>query len=118
MSDADEKLIVKLGQGMSEQNEILRMIAASLRSIESHLRQMAVSSNPAPNYQRTLTEYPRLTGPRSAQQSSIGMATAPRPSNGAARSSRADLPRINSNARFGSRAISGRMRMEISGMRG
>jgi len=34
MSDADEKLIVKLGQRMSEQNEILRMIAASLRSIE------------------------------------------------------------------------------------
>jgi len=63
MSDADEKLIVKLGQGMSEQNEILRMIAASLRSIESHLRQMAVSSNPAPNYQRTLTEYPTFDWP-------------------------------------------------------
>jgi hypothetical protein len=63
MSDADEKLIVKLGQRMSEQNEILRMIAASLRSIESHLRQMAVSSNPAPNYQRTLTEYPTFDWP-------------------------------------------------------
>src|SRR5262249_33984479 len=34
------------------------MIAASLEGIESHLRQMAISSNPAPNYQRPLSEYP------------------------------------------------------------
>ena len=58
MSDIDEKLIVKLGQRLSEQNEILRVIAASLQGVESHLRQMAVSSNPAPNYQRPLSEYP------------------------------------------------------------
>jgi hypothetical protein len=58
MSDIDEKLIVKLGQRLSEQNEILKVIAASLQGVESHLRQMAVSSNPAPNYQRPLSEYP------------------------------------------------------------
>jgi len=58
MSETDEKLIVKLGQRISEQNEILRMIAASLQGVESHLRQMAVSSNTAPNYQRSLSEYP------------------------------------------------------------
>jgi hypothetical protein len=58
MSDIDEKLILKLGQRIGEQNEILRMIAASLEGIESHLRQMAISSNPAPNYQRPLSEYP------------------------------------------------------------
>jgi hypothetical protein len=58
MSDIDEKLIVKLGQRLSEQNEILRVIAASLQGVESHLRQMALSSNPAPNYQRPLSEYP------------------------------------------------------------
>ena len=58
MSDMDEKLIVKLGQRISEQNEIFRGIAASLEGIESHLRQMAISSNPAPNYQRPLSEYP------------------------------------------------------------
>lgn len=57
MSDLDEKLIVKLGQRISEQNEILRMIAASLEGVESHLRQIAVSSNVAPNYQRPLSEY-------------------------------------------------------------
>jgi hypothetical protein len=59
MSNLDhaEKLIVALGQRISEQNEMLRMIAASLQGIESHLRQIAVSSNPAPNYQRPLTEY-------------------------------------------------------------
>ena len=58
MSDVSEKLIVKLGQRISEQNEIFRMIAASLEGIESHLRQIAISSNPAPNYQRSLNEYP------------------------------------------------------------
>jgi DdrB-like protein len=60
MSEIDhaEKLIVTLGQRIGEQNGILPTIAASLRSIESHLRQMAISSNPAPNYQRLLSEYP------------------------------------------------------------
>jgi len=58
MSDTDGNLIVKLGQRMNEQNEILRMIAASLEGVELHLRQIAVSSNPAPNYQRPLSEYP------------------------------------------------------------
>jgi hypothetical protein len=58
MSNIDEKLIVKLGQRISEQNGILRTIAASLQGVESHLRQIAVSSNPAPNYQRPLSEYP------------------------------------------------------------
>jgi len=43
MSDVEEKLIVKLGQRINEQNEILRMIAASLEGVESHLRQIAVS---------------------------------------------------------------------------
>jgi len=58
MSDVDEKLIVKLGQRITEQAEILRMIAASLQGVEGGLRQMAVSSNTAPNYQRLLSEYP------------------------------------------------------------
>jgi hypothetical protein len=47
-----------LGQRISEQNEILQMIAASLQGVESHLRQIAISSNPAPNYQRPLSDYP------------------------------------------------------------
>src|SRR5215475_2705839 len=58
MSETDEKLIVKLGQRLNEQNEILRMIAASLEGVELHLRQIAISSNPAPHYQRSLSEYP------------------------------------------------------------
>jgi hypothetical protein len=61
--DHAEKLIVTLGQRIGEQSGILRTIAASLRSIESHLRQMAVSSNPAPNYQRPLSEYPTFDWP-------------------------------------------------------
>jgi DdrB-like protein len=63
MSDTDEKLIVKLGQRISEQNEILQMIAESLQGVESHLRQIALSSNPAPNYQRSLSEYPTFDWP-------------------------------------------------------
>jgi hypothetical protein len=60
MSETDraEKLIASLGQRISEQNELLRMIAESLRGVETHLRQIAASSNPAPNYQRLLSEYP------------------------------------------------------------
>src|SRR5215510_759351 len=57
-TDRSEKLIITLGQRVNEQNEILRMIAASLQGVESYLRQIAVSSNPAPNYQRLLSEYP------------------------------------------------------------
>ena len=56
--DRSEKLIVTLGQRISEQNEILQMVAASLKGVESHLRQIAISSNPAPNYQRPLSDYP------------------------------------------------------------
>ena len=56
--DRSEKLIVTLGQRISEQNEILQMVAASLKGVESHLRQIAISSNPAPNYQRALSDYP------------------------------------------------------------
>ena len=56
--DRAEKLIVTLGQRISEQNKLLRMIATSLQGVESHLRQMAISSNPAPDYQRLLSEYP------------------------------------------------------------
>ena len=60
MSDKDhsEKLIVTLGQRIGEQNGILRAIVASLHGVEAHLRQIALSSNTAPNYQRLLSEYP------------------------------------------------------------
>ena len=118
MPDIDEKLIVTLGQRLSEQNEILRMIAASLQGAESHLRQIAILLNPAPNYQRPLTEYPILIGPPSAQPFSIGMTTARQPSNGTARSSHADRQIISLRRRSGFRAVSGRMQMEITGMRG
>jgi hypothetical protein len=65
MSDKDhaEKLIVTLGQRICEQNGTLRTIAASLQGLESHLRQIALSSNPAPNYQRPLNEYPTFDWP-------------------------------------------------------
>lgn len=56
-TDHVEKLIVALGQRVSEQNKILWMIAESLQNMEAHLRQLAISSNPAPNYQRPLSEY-------------------------------------------------------------
>jgi predicted flavoprotein YhiN len=48
--DQAEKLIVTLGQRIGEQNGILRAIAASLQGVEAHLRQIAISSNTAPNY--------------------------------------------------------------------
>jgi|SRR5262249_38890005 len=65
MSDKDhaEKIIVTLGLRIGEQNGILRTIAASLQGLESHLRQIALSSNPAPNYQRPLNEYPTFDWP-------------------------------------------------------
>jgi DdrB-like protein len=65
MSDTDrtEKLILTLGQRISVQNELLQIIAASLQGVEAHLRQIAISSNPAPNYQRPLSEYPGFDWP-------------------------------------------------------
>jgi DdrB-like protein len=39
------------------------MIAASLHGIEANLRQMAISSNTTPNYQRLLSEYPSFDWP-------------------------------------------------------
>jgi DdrB-like protein len=77
MTDMDEKLIVKLGQRITEQTEVLRVIAASLHGVESHLRQIAVSSNPAPNYQRALSEYPTF------DWTSIGAAVLSRDDDGA-----------------------------------
>lgn len=56
-NDRIEKLITALGQRMNALNKTLHMIAESLQDIESHLRQIAISSNPAPNYQRPLSEY-------------------------------------------------------------
>jgi DdrB-like protein len=56
-NDRVEKLITALGQGIRAQNAIVQAIAISLQEIESHLRQIVVSFNPAPNYQRTLSEY-------------------------------------------------------------
>jgi DdrB-like protein len=59
MADTDhtEKLIVTLGNRISEQSRIFQMIAASLQGIDSNLRQIAISSYPAPNYQRSLSEF-------------------------------------------------------------
>ena len=57
-NDRVEKLITTLGQRLIVQNEIMQAIANSLEEIESHLRQIAISNNPAPNYQRPLSEYP------------------------------------------------------------
>jgi len=56
--DRIEKLITVLGQRTNALNEIMREMAISLQEIESHLRQIAISSDPAPNYQRALSEYP------------------------------------------------------------
>jgi hypothetical protein len=56
-ADHFEKLIITLGQRISAQNKILQTIAESLQEMELHLRQIAISSNPAPNYQRPLSEY-------------------------------------------------------------
>jgi hypothetical protein len=80
MSDMDrtEKLIITLGQRMSALNELLQMIAESLRGVESHLRQIAVSSNQAPNYQRLLSEHPHFDWP------SIGAAVLNKDADGAA----------------------------------
>jgi len=117
MSEADEKLIIKLGQRINEQNEILRMIAASLEGIESHLRQIAVSSNPAPNYQRHLSEYPTFDWP------SIGAAVLNRDGDGvtAVEWNGQVFTRRSPNNKFDAAvcflAILGRILMAISGMR-
>jgi len=55
--DHIEKLIITLGQRTNQTNEILHTISETLQDIESHLRQIAVSSNPAPNYKRPLSDY-------------------------------------------------------------
>jgi ssDNA-binding DdrB-like protein len=55
--DRIERLITVLGQRMNGMNKTLQMIAESLQGVESHLREMAVSSNPAPNYRRPLSDY-------------------------------------------------------------
>jgi hypothetical protein len=59
-NDRIEKLITAVGQQMNALNKTLHIIAESLQDIESHLRQLAISSNPAPNYQRPLSEYPNF----------------------------------------------------------
>jgi hypothetical protein len=78
MPDTDyfEKLIVALGQRISGQNKILQTIAQSLQEMELHLRQLAISSNPAPNYQRPLSEYANF------DWSSIGAAVLTRDKDG------------------------------------
>jgi DdrB-like protein len=55
--DRIEKLITVLGQLMNGLNKTLQMIAESLQGVESHMLQIAVSSNPAPNYRRPLSDY-------------------------------------------------------------
>jgi ssDNA-binding DdrB-like protein len=52
------------------------MIATSVQGIETHLRQIAFSSNVAPNYQRHLSEYPTF------DWSSIGTTVLNRDSDG------------------------------------
>lgn len=55
--DRIEKLVTVLGQRINEQNGILHLIAESLQGIEASLHDIAVASNPAPNYRRPLGEY-------------------------------------------------------------
>jgi DdrB-like protein len=55
--DRIEKLIIVLGQRMNGLNKTLQMIAESLQSVELHLREISISSNPAPNYRRPLSDY-------------------------------------------------------------
>ena len=60
MLDYTGKLITALGQRLTAQNEILHLIAESLQGIDASLRQIALSANPAPNYQRPLNEFPNF----------------------------------------------------------
>jgi hypothetical protein len=53
-NDHLKQLIVALERRTEGQSKILHLIAESLQGIEAHLRQIALSSNPAPNYQRPL----------------------------------------------------------------
>ncbi|MCI0388072.1 MAG: single-stranded DNA-binding protein [Acidobacteria bacterium] len=55
--DRIEKLITVLGQRMNTLTRMLQMIAESLQGVELHLREMSISSNPAPNYRRPLSDY-------------------------------------------------------------
>jgi hypothetical protein len=55
--DRIEKLITVLGQRMNALTRTLQMIAESLQGVELHLREMSISSNPAPNYRRPLSDY-------------------------------------------------------------
>jgi hypothetical protein len=56
-NDHLKQLLVAMERRTEGQSKILHLIAESLQGIESHLRQIALSSNPAPNYQRPLSEY-------------------------------------------------------------
>src|SRR5262245_20801206 len=55
--DRIEKLITVLGQRMNALTRTLQMIAESLQDVELHLRDISISSNPAPNYRRPLSDY-------------------------------------------------------------
>jgi len=55
--DRIEKLITLLGQRMNALTRTLQMIAESLQGVELHLHEMSISSNPAPNYRRPLSDY-------------------------------------------------------------
>jgi ssDNA-binding DdrB-like protein len=55
--DRIEKLITVLGQRMNALTQTLQMIAESLQGVELNLREMSISSNPAPNYRRPLSDY-------------------------------------------------------------
>jgi hypothetical protein len=62
-----ERLIIALGERQAEgnkllkkQNEILQAIGLTFERIAVHLQQMAVASQPAPNYQRDISEYPNF----------------------------------------------------------
>jgi hypothetical protein len=55
--DKIEKLVIALGQRTAAQNEALTLIGGCLIGIDASLRQLSLASNPAPNYQRQLSEY-------------------------------------------------------------
>lgn len=55
--DRIERLIIALGQRTTAHNEMLQTITECLIGIDASLRQMALVSNPAPNYQRQLSEF-------------------------------------------------------------
>jgi hypothetical protein len=67
-NDHLKQLLVALERRTEGQSEMLHLIAESLQGIESHLRQIALSSNPAPNYQRPLSEYHGFDLERNALQ--------------------------------------------------